>query len=167
MSDYRKSGKSNYIREMRELMGQRNFIHPGARILIENVKGEFLFVQNVKTGFWGLPAGALEWNETIEQCIRREVREETGLELLNLETIGIGTNPATQSVLYPNGDRIQYFSVEFYSNEYTGNLSIIDQAEIATLQFKPVQQLALLPTIEKGIVESLAFYREHQKIRLY
>jgi 8-oxo-dGTP diphosphatase len=32
-------------------------------------------------GTWALPGGHLEWGESVENCARREVKEETGLDL--------------------------------------------------------------------------------------
>ena len=32
-------------------------------------------------GFWSLPGGVLETGETLEEGVRREIREETGLEI--------------------------------------------------------------------------------------
>jgi 8-oxo-dGTP diphosphatase len=39
-------------------------------------------------GWWSLPGGALETGETLEEGIRREVREETGLLV---KTVGLAT----------------------------------------------------------------------------
>jgi mutator protein MutT len=47
-------------------------------------RGRILMVQRGKEprkGWWSLPGGALETGETLEQAVRREVREETGLEV--------------------------------------------------------------------------------------
>jgi len=86
-----------------------------------------------------LPAGALEEGETIETCIRKEVAEETGLVLLNLEVIGISSNPVNERVVYPNGDKIQYFTVEFYSNEWEGTLKVRDIHEVKAAKLLGVE----------------------------
>jgi ADP-ribose pyrophosphatase YjhB (NUDIX family) len=45
------------------------------RILMVERAGEPL------KGWWSLPGGVVETGETLEQAVRREVREETGLEV--------------------------------------------------------------------------------------
>ena len=42
-------------------------------------------------GTWSIPGGHLEFNETIEECAAREVKEETGLDIKNIR-LGPYTN---------------------------------------------------------------------------
>ena len=63
----------SYISNLRTKIGHDKFIHPAARIIVENEKGEILFIRRTDNGKLGIPAGGLEENETIEECIRREV----------------------------------------------------------------------------------------------
>lgn len=44
-------------------------------------------------GRWALPGGFLEPGERLEQCARRELREETGLEVDELEQLGAYDTP--------------------------------------------------------------------------
>lgn len=105
-----------YIQKIRAKLGNESFIHPAARILIENKEGKFLFIERADNGNMGIPAGSLEEGETIEDCIKREVKEETGLILEKVHVIGISSDPQQEAVSYPNGDQIQYFTIEFYAN---------------------------------------------------
>jgi ADP-ribose pyrophosphatase YjhB (NUDIX family) len=156
----------NYISKIRHKIGHDKFIHPAARIMIENDKNEILFIERVDNGKLGIPAGALEENETIEACIRREVKEETNLDILTLEVIGISSNPNLESVEYPNGDKIQYFTIEFYSNNWTGELKINDKNEVRNVFFKDKKYLKQLPPNEQSIVKSLEYYQKNNKIQL-
>jgi len=44
-------------------------------------------------GIWALPGGRIEGNETAEQCLIRETKEETGLSVIPLVFVGIYSNP--------------------------------------------------------------------------
>ncbi|MEO0900187.1 MAG: NUDIX domain-containing protein [Bacteroidota bacterium] len=156
----------SYIQHLRSLIGHRKFIHPAARIIIENEKGEVLFVEKKDTGQLCIPAGGLEENESIEECIKREVREECGLRLRSLEVIGLSTRPSQESVSYPNGDEIQYFTVEFYSNDWEGEIAVQDEEEIRKARFLDASHAENLPSNEKSAFESLAFYRQHNRLML-
>ena len=48
---------------------------------IFNEQGQVLLVKRSDNGRWGLPAGFCEVNQTPQENMKREVREETGLEV--------------------------------------------------------------------------------------
>jgi len=120
----------NYIKKIRAKLGHEKFIHPAARIIIENEAKQILVIERVDNGNLGIPAGALEEGETIQECIIREVKEETGLEIIDLEVVGISSTPDLETVEYPNGDQIQYFTIEFYSCNWKGKIRVRDKEEV-------------------------------------
>lgn len=156
----------DYIKKMRAQIGHQKFIHPAARIIVENELGEILMIHRADNNNWGIPAGSLEENEAIKACIIREVKEETGLQIIDCQVIGISSNPEKETVTYPNEDMIQYFTIEFYSNNWSGEISNFDKKEVKIAQFVPKEWAQKLPKNEKSAFESLAYFKEHQKIRL-
>ena len=155
----------NYISKIRSKLGKDKFIHPAARIIIENEAQQILFIMK-KNGSLGLPAGAFEENETIEECIIREVKEETGLDIKSLEVIGISSNPVNETVHYSNGDIIQYFTIEFYSNHWEGTIDVIDKKEIKFAKFLNISFRKDIPENEQSAFESLEYFRKNNQIML-
>jgi len=155
-----------YINKIRSKLGHDKFIHPAARIIIENQVGEILFIERLDNGKIGIPAGALEEGETIEACIKREVKEETGLTIMELEVIGISTNPMIETVKYANNDEIQYFTVEFYAKNWQGVIKVKDKTEIKAARFMAVSNIDRLPKNELSAFESLNYYRKNKRVML-
>jgi mutator protein MutT len=62
--------------------------------LIRNKKGEILIGQIANSkrkpypGLWDLPGGKLEEGESAEECVKREIREELGVNTVSVKFIG-------------------------------------------------------------------------------
>lgn len=54
--------------------------------LIRNAAGEVLMIRTHKwSNLWGIPGGKVKWGETSVDALRREIREETALEVADVE----------------------------------------------------------------------------------
>ncbi|MDD5162694.1 MAG: NUDIX domain-containing protein [Candidatus ainarchaeum sp.] len=67
-------------------MPEQKFPEPGVGALIFNQKGKIFLMKSYKCkGLWILPSGHIELGETIEQAVKREVKEETTLEVFDIK----------------------------------------------------------------------------------
>ena len=48
---------------------------------------------NPSKGWWALPGGYVDFNESVEQACAREVKEETGLNTRNIKFLGVYSSP--------------------------------------------------------------------------
>lgn len=63
-------------------------------ILIED--GKLLLIRRASEPFkgkWALPGGMIEADETAEDCLKREMREETGVEVEPVQLVGLYSGP--------------------------------------------------------------------------
>ena len=130
---------SDYIHEMRELIGHRPLLVVGAVAIVVNDADEILLVRRTDMPYWALPAGALEIGETIQEALKREVREETALDVLEAEPMGVYSGPK-QKFTYPNGDEIQNFSMAFLVRRWAGQPTP-DGVETCDVRFFPLNDL--------------------------
>jgi NAD+ diphosphatase len=99
------------------------------------------------TGMYSALAGFVEPGETIEDCVRREVREEVGLEVDGI------TYFASQSWAFPHSLMIAYTA------EYAGGEIKLEDAEIADAQWFSVDALPPVPpsvSIARKLIEATA-----------
>jgi ADP-ribose pyrophosphatase YjhB (NUDIX family) len=74
--------------------GFKQFLNPipANGVIIENDKGEILLVKrkgNPQKGFWDVPGGFIDINESLEHSVQREIREELNIEIQMTGIIGV------------------------------------------------------------------------------
>jgi 8-oxo-dGTP diphosphatase len=75
-------------------------------------QGRVLLVQRGREpskGKWSLPGGMLELGESLEEGVRREVAEETGLEVKTIELVELIDRVLRETG--PEGERVRYHYV--------------------------------------------------------
>ena len=102
----------SYIQWIRGRVGRSKIYLVFATVVLRDHHGHILLQRRSDFDFWGLPGGALEIDEDIETCARRELAEETGLAAGELRLVGVYTEPR-YDVTYPNGDQVQQFTICF------------------------------------------------------
>jgi len=120
-------------------VGHEKIILVFATACVLNEEGHLLWQRRADFGWWGLPGGILEWNESLPECVVREVREETGLEVEPKRLIGIYTSPDFD-VTYPNGDMVQQVTLCFRCR-VTGGRLLADQEETVELAWFPQEKM--------------------------
>ncbi len=61
--------------------------------------GRVLLALRRNIDWWNLPGGGMELGETVDEAMRREVREETGLEIEVERLVGVYSKPQKQEVV--------------------------------------------------------------------
>jgi 8-oxo-dGTP pyrophosphatase MutT (NUDIX family) len=108
-----------YVEELRRLVGTRPLLLPGANVLVFDEAGRVLLQRRRDTGEWGVIGGNIELDETVEEAARREVREETGLEVGALTLVDVVAGPRFQRT-YPNGDVVHAVGAVFATSDVRG-----------------------------------------------
>ena len=119
-----------YIMDLRKYVGHQPIMMTSACVLILNNKNQVLLQRRTDNGFWGYPGGSMELGESFEDCARREVLEETGLECIEL-TYFTNMSGEKMHYIYPNGDEVYIAEVVFLCNNYTSRNKILDNKKSA------------------------------------
>ena len=122
----------NYVMEIRALIGKRPFIVIGTCLFVFR-GAQLLMERRSDNGLWGLPGGSMEPGETLEQCARRELLEETGIEAEELEFFHTFSGPELHH-FYPNGDEAFIVTTAFVVRNFKGEPRAADE-ESFEMQF--------------------------------
>ncbi len=123
----------SYVKKIRSLVGntEKIILHACA-VIITNENNEILLQQRADTLKWGLPGGLKELNETLLECAKREVKEETNLDVKILKLQGIYTNPDMSWFGYDHAEVI----CTMFIGKASGEIKCDNEEGVALKYFK-------------------------------
>jgi len=133
--------------------------------IIQDHRGRILLQRRSDYGNWGLPGGGMEAGESVEETMRREVLEETGLVVLDSELYGVYSGSRMQ-YRYPDGNEVVFVMFVFNATadlqgktEETGRLLIHhdEYNESLQLEFKALHDIDLedISSVQRPVFEDL------------
>lgn len=114
------------------------FRHPvlGTTIVPILPDGKIVLVRRRDTGQWSLPGGIVDWGEDVPNTVKRELKEETGLDLIKIERlVGIYSSP-------DRDPRLHSISI-LISVHVEGQIKIQDTLELSEAQAFTLNDLPL------------------------
>jgi 8-oxo-dGTP diphosphatase len=112
------------------------FRHPitGTSIIPILPDGQIVLIRRKDDGRWSLPGGMVDWGEDVPHAVRRELMEETGLEVVNIRRlVGVYSSP--------NRDPRIHSICIVVEAEVEGEMTITDTLEVLDIQAFPPSSL--------------------------
>ncbi len=139
------SFEDSYHGQLRKLVGNRKLILPSTRAIIRDAHGRVLLVRRSDNAAWVMPAGTLELDESVLDCLKREVKEETGLDVVAATPIAIYSEPRF-AFTNAYGGQHQMLSIVFRIDAWTGTLTTVT-SETSNARFFALDELPELPAL--------------------
>ena len=132
---------TGYIAEMRKIVGHKTIIQCAASIICVDKDGRILLGKRSDNKKWGYSGGAVEIDEDVEDCAKRELFEEMGLVAEELEFFFVNSGPEAHYI-YPNGDEVSNFEVIYLCRKWHGEPKSLD-GEMLDLRFFACDEIDL------------------------
>jgi ADP-ribose pyrophosphatase YjhB (NUDIX family) len=124
-----------------------NSLVPGASAIVADDQGRILMQRRSDNSRWALPGGVMDIGESIGDTVVREVREETGLEVVPEYIVGVYSDPG-HVFAYSDGEVRQQFSICFACRLVGGEIQVSDESpEVAFFAPADLDQLDVHPSI--------------------
>ena len=109
-------------------------VFPAVAVAIFNEKGEILLQKRRDSGRWCVLSGHVEFGESVEDAVLREIREETGVAGQVMRFIGVCSSPGSQTYQRQN-ERTQYVTSYFEARLLEPIPEDYPRSETIALQF--------------------------------
>lgn len=129
----------SYLWKLRQAVGRELVLMPGAMVVLRRSDGAILLTRRADDGSWCLPAGAAEVGGSFARTAIEELREETGIKVVekNLIPFACLSEAEVHTNRYPNGDVTHCFALCFLVEEWEGEPRPDDEETLETRFVKP------------------------------
>jgi len=113
--------------------------------LIYDNNGHILVIERTKNDWPGinLPGGHVEENETIDEAVVREIKEETGLTIKNPKLCAIKE--------WPWGENLRYLGLLYKCNEFEGEIKSSDEGKVFRIKRSDLNKYKLSQDLDELI----------------
>jgi 8-oxo-dGTP pyrophosphatase MutT (NUDIX family) len=129
----------DYISSLRKHIGTQPIIMCGACVIIVNEKSEILLHHRTDRDWWGLPGGAMELKESLEDTARREVFEEINLICGDLQLLNVYSGPELYHK-YPDGNEVYNVTAAYICHDFSGEIKV-EKSEGRAARFYSINEL--------------------------
>ena len=140
----------DYIKWIRSKVGQEKVILVFTGGCVFDERGRVLLQKRGDSENWGFPGGSIELGETPENAAIRELKEETGLDVVVNSLIGIYTD---SDMRYSNGDQAHSICIVYELKKIGGKLKC-DSLETLELKYFDIDELPVM------------FCKQHEEIKV-
>jgi len=132
-----------------KVLASYHMVLPFVLAIIKNSKGEALIGQDSDSKrkpyslFWNLPGGKLEKNETVEECLKREIFEELSVKVKSSKLIGV-FHHSGRSILKECTSKLPGLGI-CYEVKVVGKVKSTERDSIHFASRKELKSLRLTP----------------------
>mgnify|MGYP001560747589 CR=1 FL=1 len=108
-------------------------------LILDETRTKFLVILE-DNGWWELPGGGLDWSESPEACLKREIQEEMGLTV---------TDVSSSSSYFLIGKNMKG----------VWSLNLVFEAKVKDLNFTPSEECLEIKFVSPEEVESMNAFR--------
>ncbi|PWI43196.1 NUDIX domain-containing protein [Streptomyces sp. ICBB 8177] len=132
-----------------------NSVVPSVTAVVRDAEGRLLLIHKTDNDLWALPGGGHDLGESVADTVVREVREETGVEVVVDDIVGLYTDPH-HVMAYDDGEVRQQFSICFHAHPVGGELRTSDESkEVRWVVPADLDNLDIHPSMRLRIAHGL------------
>lgn len=143
----------NYCDAMREKIGNDPLIIVRPSVAILNQNGAILLYRYIG-GTWSIPGDILQLNESVEECLKRNILRDIGLTINKLTLFGVYSGKEFINRVEESGEEYQTVAIGYLCTDYEGEIAP-DQNQGIEAEFFALNELPVDtdPFIKNKLVE--------------